>query len=334
MQWQLTHELPFLRAVTGPYGRVERLLYQQYRRAAWRFGSTFRGKDFEIIKSSRRDAPDIGIYAFGGCDLPAVFALKPLIKPRLAGGCCIRRLASTPTTRADLLLQSLGELPRHRVDELVNRLDLPRRMFQPLLFEEDFSVDVPNGRRRFPKTVVVLSVAPNVVRSVYRDKETGLLVDPGGLWFNRSIAAVLDNPENLRWFRDRFESIGRMSLEVFRATFDRLIREVRQRTRGHIIVFNLLTVEPGVEVHNYQFVRRSLGMRLRSFNLALTALARELDFDIVDIDYITKSIGTDRHIDPFHDGTPLAPAAQHPEVAKALFHILVDRGIVPAVDRR
>jgi hypothetical protein len=121
-----------------------------------------------------------------------------------------------------------------------------------------------------------------------------------------------------------------MPLTQFRTTFARLVREVRARTNAHVVVFNVLCVEPGIDTHNYQFVRRPLGIRLRSFNLALAELSRELDFDIVDVDFISKSIGTQKHIDPFHDSTPLSPAAQHPDVARALFDILVDRGVLPA----
>ena len=74
----------------------------------------------------------------------------------------------------------------------------------------------------------------------------------------------------------------------------------------HILVFNVLTVEPGDRIHNYQLRRNPEVMRRREFCLALVELSRELGFHIVDIDRVLKREGVDRQVDFAHFPTDLA----------------------------
>ena len=79
-------------------------------------------------------------------------------------------------------------------EEVSDRLRLRRDYFKPTLFSPGFLIPGFRHLGVFPKTVVVLSLAPNVIRTLYRHRESGFLVDPGGWWLNQDLDTVIAGP--------------------------------------------------------------------------------------------------------------------------------------------
>jgi hypothetical protein len=323
--------------MVGQDKRWERLLRHSYTSLRTRTARKEVGPDFVQhasdyfvhIKSTTRPGPRIGIFLRGSCDLPSMFLTAPLIRATLSGTCCIYKQGhGISDARPDLLLQSLNGVPREKVGHLLaspsvigelrrgsttSKIRLPADYFEPALFEPTF--EVPGFRRfgPFPKSVVVLSIAPAAVRAVYRHRTDGYLVDPGGFWLNDGIDSALNDLSTAKWFKENFQSLGRMSPELFHQTFGEVIRQVWARTGAHIVVYNALVVEPGKMTHNYQFVRKPPIVRRRELDLALRDLSQELDFHILDIDRILKGVGVETQVDfahfPTERMTPIADEA-------------------------
>jgi hypothetical protein len=168
-------------------------------------------------------------------------------------------------------------------------------------------------------------MAADLVRQLYRHREHGLLVDPGGWWLNRSVDAALGDPDTVAWFRETFEPLGRLPIDEFADQFRRLVRTVQERTGAHVLVFNTLTVEPRDETHNYQLRRSPEGLRRRRFHLALADLSRELGFHIVDVDRILKREGVTGQLDFAH-----FPEDQFGPLAAEVQRILTGLGVLGA----
>ena len=124
--------------------------------------------------------------------------------------------------------------------EVNTNLRLPPTYFQGTLFEPRFTVSgLPGGQTTFPKTVVVLSILPDLTRTVYRHREAGFLVDPGPAWLN-NVKAALEDLSFVRWFNEAFERVGRISVEGFAQNYRRLIPLIRHETGAAVLVFNSL----------------------------------------------------------------------------------------------
>jgi hypothetical protein len=173
---------------------------------------------------------------------------------------------------------------------VIDRLGLTDDHFRPRLFNEQFVVQGANGPERFPKTVVVLHIGMDATRTVYRHRQHGFLVDPGGAWL-QSIDVVLGDIQKVAWFRKNFESIGMITVNAFLENYTKIINHLR-RAGAKILVLNTLTIEPGNLTHNYQISKYPHARRLREFNIALWELSRKLDFAVVDVDRILKCAGT------------------------------------------
>jgi hypothetical protein len=266
------------------------------------------GRRYFVVQSTATPEPRRGIYLRGACDLPTLSSLGPLLRAEAKGTLALADAAgAVAATRADVLLQTLDRLPAEATKEVTDRLQLPPDYFEPALFSPTFVLPKLRRLGAFPKTVVVLSLAPNVVRTLYRHREHGFLVDPGGWWLNQELDVVMRSTDQVAWFREHFEPVGRVSVDEFGALFRTLIQRVKDKARPrHILVFNVLTVEPGDRIHNYQLRRNPEVMRRRDFCLALVDLSRELGFHIVDLDRILKREGIDRQVDFAHFPTDLA----------------------------
>ena len=266
------------------------------------------GRRFLVVRSTPAPEPRRGIYLRGACDLPTLLSLGSLLRREANGTVALVDAAGAiAATRADLLLQTLDELPAQATKEVIDQLSLRRDYFEPTLFSPTFEIPGFRSLGTFPKTVVVLSTAPNVRRTVYRHREHGFLVDPGGWWLNQDLNVVIRDSDRLAWFRDHFERVGGLSVDEFVELFRTLIQRLKEKAHPrHILVFNVLTVEPGDRIHNYQLRRNPEVMRRREFCLALVELSRELGFHIVDIDRVLKREGVDRQVDFAHFPTDLA----------------------------
>ena len=323
------------RSIAGKDTAVERVLRTGYRkvvrdRVQERSGVNFTqatGPNFAIVRSKETaDDQRVGIVLRGGCDLPSAFTAAPLIAENVYGTVCLFKQGTG------------GELGAHRTDQMIQtltgvtadttevreRLNLEEHYFGARLFEEpDFEVDGHPKYGRFPKSVVVLSVGSDLVRVAYRHKTEGYLVDPGGFWLNNLNDNVLPDPEVARWFRQNFESVGRIDVADFQANLERIISEIRSRVDAHVVVYNSLVVDPGSRHHNYQLLASAHPLRRREFSLALTDLSAKLDFHIVDVDRILKIGGVQEQVDFAH-----FPVSRTAPIGAEFYRILRDLEVV------
>lgn len=280
------------------------------------------GRDFTVFRGKGEGDGRIGIFAKGACDLPAVFVLKPLLQERAGGVTAIVREGNVGEARSDILLQSLAGIPEEHYAETAAFLRLPDRYFRPTLFSPVVTVPGYPELGSFPKTVVVLSIAADLTRAVYRHREHGFLIDPGGAWLGREAEFFKDH-EKARWIRQRFESLGRIPAEEFHSNMDRLISTIQRDPGAHVMVFNALTVEPEEWTHAYQYLPNAMARRRRDFAVALIDLSRKLDFSIIDVDRVLKRDGVKGQLDFAH-----FPLEKFQPIAEELYRVLREREVV------
>lgn len=314
--------LNLLRTAAGPDSALERFLRRQYRTTRTLLARKCTGENFVIFWSGRNRGNRIGIYMKGGCDVLRLFACQPLVHHVLDGTCCILREGSVSDSRSDLLLQSLQYLPPEWIDPVIEKLTLPADYFRSQLFDKTVVVQGPHGAEESPKKLVILSIGSDAVRTVYRHRQHGFLVDPGGWWLNQPLNTVLRDLSAATWFRQNFVSIGKISVEAFAENFTHIIQLVKEKTGAQILVLNTLAVEPGSQVHNYQFVNNSPSKRHREFNLALVELSRRHAFSILDTDRILKRAGIQTLVDFAH-----LPPERYEPIAREAFGIMRQMGI-------
>jgi hypothetical protein len=307
MESLLRSSLKAMQTVVGADTTLEKNLKVRYRAARHLVQGTVVGKQYTAVKSRMQKryfaenhaifwagdprASRIGIYTFGSCDLPSVFSAIPSIRQVLNGTCSIAREGIISYSRSDVMMQSLGELPEDAVAATVEKMGLGASYFQPRLFAKTFTVASPAGPQEFPKNLITLSITADSTRVLYRHKEHGFLVDPGGWWLNQSMERVMADRSSVNWFRENFVKVGRISLEDFADNFSQVVRLLKEKTGAHVMVFNVSAVDPGSKTHCYQFVKDPHNLRRLEFNLALAELSRKLDFPIVDVDRIVKRVG-------------------------------------------
>ncbi len=303
--------------------------YPLVRRMLARFRSVFTKGYFDqryaIIwegESQRR----FGIYSYGSCDLPSIFAAIPPIRTELDGRCCLIRKGVVADSRSDLLLQTTKPLPSNAVALMRERLGFASEYFEPELFKPSFQVPGPRRREEFPKSAVILSIGADVTRSLYRHKDSGLLVDPGGWWLRVPMKRVLSSLDTAKWVQQNFEPTGMLTVEQFTDAFSNVAQQVIAMTGGQLLVLNVLTVEPGSASHNYQFVKDPRGLRRREFNIALAELSAKLNFSIVDVDRILKRTGfVQVQVDFDH-----YPPEVYQPIGQEIFRVLQEREVFAA----
>jgi hypothetical protein len=240
----------------------------------------------------------------------------------LRGSVCIHVSGNGVSgARSDLLLQCRAGVPAEFVEDMRSRFHLPAGYFSPALFDPTFG---PKGYEQFgafPKSVIVLSILPDLTRTMYRHRETGLLVDPGTAWLNSRLSRALADLSFLKWFRETFESLGRMSVDEFKRTYRSLIPAITEATGARVLVFNALELDPLDKTYDFSESSPEAVTRRRRFNLALFELARELRFDVVDVDSIAKLDGIDQQVDFSH-----LPVERMRTVGVEVARILSERG--------
>jgi hypothetical protein len=260
---------------------------------------SYRGEKTVVLRKGA-DVPRRGIYLRGACDMPSLFTLAPMVVDDLEGSLCIHISGrGVAQARSDLLLQTYSGVSSDFAEELRAQFDLPPGSFAPTLFEPRFTVPGLPDPNTFPKTVVVLSILPDLSRTVYRHRASGYVVDPGTAWLN-NLASALADLSMATWFRENFESLGRISVEEFTENYRRLIPAIKRETGAHVLVFNSLEIEPFDPTHDYSLRNLKSASRRRRFNIALAELSRELDFRVVDVDRVLKEQGVDRQVDFSH----------------------------------
>lgn len=301
-----------VRRVAGPNTAFERYVRDNYLRSQKtkvkkETGPGFvqqTGDNFVVMKSTKDDASKVGIMLRGGCDLPAIFVTAPLIRQHLKGTVAIYKdehggQAGASSTRQ--LLQTLDGIPAEQLEEGRQRLNLGSRVFEPHLFEpEPFSIYRFPQLGTFPKTVIILSNGSDVARTLHRHREHGYLVDIGGWWLNQSLEKAIGEVETLNWFKENFESVGKISVEDFYANMGKVITILRERTKAHVVVLNSLVIDPLKPVHNYQLLNQAHSRRRRDFHLALVELSRNMNFHVIDLDRSLKRQGVRQQVDFAH----------------------------------
>jgi hypothetical protein len=331
----MTYGLRLWRAMAGHDSSLERGLKRRYREARAgrimkKVGPNFvqhGGKNFVVIESRRDPEPRVGIALRGGCDLPSMFAAAPFIQPHLEGTVAIFKQGTggeLGAHRSDQILQTLHDIPADVTETVRERLGLESSYFSPQLFEEkDFEIDGFPQFGRFPKSVVVLSIGSDLARTMYRHREYGFLVDPGGFWLGQLVDRVIPDPTVAKWFKDNFENVGKISVEESKENYRQIIPMIRERTGAEVIIYNSLVVDPGSATHNYQLLNPALTLRRRQFQLALMELSAELDFPILDMDRILKRQGVQEQVDFAH-----VPFSQMQPIGREVHRILTELGVV------
>ncbi len=256
-----------------------------------------------VVVSESDDFPEPhrGILLRGGCDMPSAFTAAPLIAKDIKGTVAIfRQIGGTGGHRSDQILQTLEDLDPEIVRETQEKLKLNSHYFTPTFFDPTFRIPNLPQAGEFPKDVIVLGIASDEVRQVYRHREHGFVVDPGGWWLNQDLNNVLDDLSAVEWFRTKFKRAGRMSLDDFRKNNARLVTETRERVGAHIVYYNTMVVDPANPTHNYQLVKAAHNVRRREFTIALAELSQDLGFSIVDVDRILKLTGAEEQVDFAH----------------------------------
>ena len=256
-----------------------------------------------VVVSESDDFPEPhrGILLRGGCDMPSAFTAAPLIAKDIKGTVAIfRQIGGTGGHRSDQILQTLEDLDPEIVRETQEKLKLNSHYFTPTFFDPTFRIPNLPQAGEFPKDVIVLGIGSDEVRQIYRHREHGFVVDPGGWWLNQDLNNVLDDLSAVEWFRTKFKRVGRMSLDDFRKNNARLVTETRERVGAHIVYYNTMVVDPANPTHNYQLVKAAHNVRRREFTIALAELSQDLGFSIVDVDRILKLTGAEEQVDFAH----------------------------------
>lgn len=263
-----------------------------------------------------------GILGVGACDVQSVLAAGPSLGRMHSGPLCIYSGTPTSQVRSDLILQTLDPPPREATREVIERLNLQPDYFAPTAFEPGFTPRNQAGIGSFPTKVVVLSVSTDAGRSIYRHREHGFKVDPGGWWLDDKDDA-LDDLERARWFGTTFKKLGRINVDESMDNYRRLITAFRERLGAFVVLLNVLTVDPGKVALDYQHANSPNRLRRREFVLALADLAREMDFPVLDIDRLTKEVGISAQADFVH-----YTAEQRQLIGAEFAKVIVEAGLI------
>ncbi len=202
-------------------------------------------------------------------------------------------------------------------------MSLPLNTFDPKLFRPTFEVPGLSNLGEFPKSAVILSINGDATRTLYRNKEHGYIIDPGGWWLRQPMDQVLNNLDKVAWLKKEFEKVPRLTVDEFRKSFGRVVREVKERTGAEVLVYTSQSLEPGSREHNFSLVRNPQHLRRREMNVAVAELSRELDFGLVDVDDILKCEGIEDQVDFAH-----FPLERMEPIAKEVTKMLLEREVI------
>jgi hypothetical protein len=272
----------------------------------------------------RRGSSDrrIGIYALGACDLPSIFAAKPLIAAELDGTCAIIKIGGVADGRSDFLLQALDPPDARLIGEAVHRLRLPAETFDARVFSPTFRVPDLAGLGDFPKSATVLSIASDLTRTLYRHNEHGFLLDPGAFWLKQDMATATAARRTMHWVKENFTSVGTLEPDEFAAHLGSVV-SILNETGTTVIVYNMCVVNPGDLSYTYQYRRNPPAMRRMEFNALLAELAFQYGFSVLNVDRILKREGVQAQVDFAH-----FPLARIQPIGREFFRILREREVV------
>jgi hypothetical protein len=277
-------------------------------------------RDLYAIRQGRER---FGIFGIGGCDVTTTVGAGSILSRAYEGTLCVGSFTKADHVRSDLLVQTLDPPDPDTTREVADKLGLIDTYFSPVLFEPTFRIPDQRGLGEFPKNVVVLSVSADTARTVYRHREHGFLVDPGGWWLTTDMATVLNDLSAAKWFGKTFAKVRRISVEDSMANFERIIAEVRERTGAFVVLMNVLTVDPGSSSLDYMHANSPHRVRRREFYLAAAELAAKTNVPLLDVDRLTKEMGISRQADFVHY-TP----EQKKRISEELARLLIREGVL------
>lgn len=277
-----------LRRVVGDDSAIENTLRKVRNQAQFRTSGMTKQTTYVVF---RGDSQRIGIYGFGGCDTWAIAESGKWLRQATTATGAAWAAGRAQYTRSDLMLQAIDGVDPTAVAEVSERLQLERPTFEPVLLEPEFKVPGHEHLGSFPKNVVVLTISADLSRVLYRHKEHGFLVDPGGFWLSADIKDALVDMDTVKWFAKSFEKVGRSTVDQTMSNMERLVTLIRQSLDTEVVFFNCLTVDPGRQVFDYKLSHSPHRTRRREFGVALVELGRKMDFSIVDADRILKGMG-------------------------------------------
>jgi hypothetical protein len=238
----------------------------------------------------------------GGCDLPSTFTSVSMMRESISGSVLISRgaLGGTGAHSTSQIVQTLEPIPPASTEELCRRLQIPDAQFSPTFWGKTVEYPLADVYGDFPKDVVVMSAATDIVRTMYRNREHGYVVDPGGWWLNQNLGDVLEDLDVVKWFSKEFEKVALISVDDYVRNLESIVTELRTRCGAESVVYSALAVDPGNPTHNYQLVREAKVIRRREFHIALMDLSKKLNFHVVDVDRILKRDGVQEQVDFAH----------------------------------
>jgi len=313
--------LNVVRKFSGEERTVEKTARSMRNAAKFRTGRPIKRRDiYAVRKTSKRR---FGVYGYGGCDILSLVGAGPKLASQLDASFCIGRFGSAQQTRSDILLQSLNPPNAAATAEVTKRLGLADDYFSPTLFERTFRIPDQGGIGQFPKDVVVLSISSDTSRTLYRHREHGFLVDPGGWWLTTDMGDVLTDLSAVKWFSANFAKARRIDVADSMDNFAEIITEVRDRTGAFVVMMNVLTVDPGSSSLDYKHANSPNRVRRREFGLAATELAASMNLPLLDVDRLTKETGISGQADFVHY-TP----EQKRLISNEFADLLIDAGVV------
>ena len=283
----------------------------------------YAGRSTTVFRNGKSD-DRVGIYMLGSCGLPSVFVAKPFIRQHLDGLACIIRDGEVADAHSDFLLQLHDNPPPQELAaRVLKRMQLPANTFDPKLFAPTFRVPYLNGLGDFPKSAVILSINGDATRTLYRHREAGFLIDPGGWWLRQPMEQVLTNLDKVNWLKKTFEKMPRITVDEFYKSFGRVVRLIKEQTGAEVLVYTAQSLEPGSREHNFGFVKNPQHLRRREMNVAISELSRELDFSLVDVDGILKREGVREQVDFAH-----FPLEKMEPIAREVTRVLLEREVI------
>jgi hypothetical protein len=300
-----------MRSVLGEDSRAEKALKNRFSRDTSKDFAQESGPGWvqragngwvAIGENSQFDGPRRGVALRGGCDLPSTFTSAPLMRDDIKGTVLISRdtLGGTGAHATSQLVQTLNDIPDEATREFCERLQIPNAQFKPFFWQDTVEYPLEDVYGEFPKNVVVMSAATDVVRTLYRNREHGYYVDPGGWWLNQNLGDVLGDLDVVKWFSTNFQKVGKISVDDYARNVETIVTELRDRAGAEPVIYSALAIDPGNPCHNYQLVRGAKVIRRREFHVALMDLSKRLNFPVVDVDRILKRDGVQEQIDFAH----------------------------------
>ncbi len=134
--------------------------------------------------------------------------------------------------------------------------------------------------------VYVLSVQPDANTNLARHKTGGFLFHPHNWWTWPAADQA--------WLREAFVDVGLLDVATSMANLAQVIDRLRAARDSAVLIYNLSSVTPGEQVHDYLGLEELFSTRIKRFNLGLIELSQQTGVSIIDVDRIIARGGADR----------------------------------------